>query len=218
MALEVLKFRDIVRVTSIPRVIQEDGVNPSLEMVGEDFSSVEQVFFNDVASPGFIILSKHKMIAELPAGVRRNIRTVEVLSSLFTGTAEASKVLFEMGDRTCNITGLLRLMQLYVMWLLKTPGSDIFRPDDGGGLLRMAGQLATGRSMSPLLSGVTQAVERTTDQIRNMQSNVRSLPASERLLDASCLGVDANAQDTSVSASIIIDNVLGEQATSLIDL
>ena len=215
--LEVIKFRDLITVTAITRFVP-NMADLTIEVEGEDFSSVEEVLINEVHAPEFIILNKNLMWVRLPDAAKNQISTVEVISSNFTKTIQASKLQFKIGDKTRTVTGILKLTQLFTKWLLQTPGSDIFDQDRGGGLQMMVGSLATTKKMEPVLSRISQAVSSTASQIRAAQTTQANLPMNERLLSATVTNVNVYEQQMEARAVIDVKNMAGEDAISSLQL
>jgi hypothetical protein len=214
--LEVVKFRDVIPVLSIPRFVQGLEI-PTLEVKGEDFRNVGQVFINEVSSPEFIIVSRGVMYVQVPTSVA-SIRTIEVISTDFTSTSQASKLQFEIGDKTSTASGITKLMQLFVKWLLQSPGSDIFNPERGGGLLELVGQVGTSRKMGPVISTVSRSIQNTVSQIRSAQVNVSGLPLSERLLSADLVDFDIFESQMEVRARVSLVSLAGQGAAASLAL
>jgi len=214
--LEVIKFRDLIPVTSIPRVVP-GFQNTTVEILGEDFNSVESVWINDIQVPEFIIVSKNKLWAQLPTEAS-TIQIVEVRSSNFTRTNMASKILFEVGTRTRKIEGLLKLVQLFTKWMLQSPGSDIFNPERGGGLQQLVGKVVSSKKMEPILAVISRSVDQTSLQIRTAQASARNLPLSERLLTANLIGVNVNEDKMEAAARVRVVSMAGDDAVSALTL
>lgn len=211
--LEVVRFRDIVPVKSVNGFVP--NITPlTLEVTGEDFSSVESVQVNEAQAPNFIVVNKNTLWVELPSAAQQRISTIEVTSSGFTRTTDSSVITYQIGPKTRAVEGILKLMQLFLKWLLQTPGSDIFNPDRGGGLQEVAGRLSSNRRSSTALAAVTRAVSTTANQIRASQLNTVRLPSDERLLDAQIENVAVNTELMEVHLSINLLSVAGTQATS----
>jgi hypothetical protein len=215
--LEVVRYRDLVPVSNIPRFVPGLGY-PTIEIIGDDFSSVERILVNEVNAPEFIILTKHKMYVQLPPAAYERITTIEVLSSKFTKNSEGSKVSYELGSKTRTVEGILKLVQLFMKWMLQSPGSDIFNLDRGGGLQDMAGRLISNRTMDTIVSAVSRAVTSTTSQIRTAQNNVRGLPASERLLSADLVDISVFDKQMQAQVKVKITSVAGADAVSSLEL
>lgn len=207
LSLEVVKFRDILRVDSIPRLIT-GAPSLTVELKGEDFNSADIVSINDIPSPAFIITDKHTILAELPEHVKQ-ISKVSILSSRFTTTGEASQVVFKVGSKTRTVTGVLKLTQLFIKILLTTPGRDIFDPDLGGGLLGLVGQITSISRSDRSLAAVAQAVSTTASQVKRSQMNVSNLPLNERLLSAELVDLRMIQGTDEVRARVQITSVAG---------
>jgi hypothetical protein len=181
--IEVVKYRDLIEVNSIPRFVPGMAA-PTIEVRGEDFSSVEIVRINDVDAKEFMIINKTTMWVVLPDAAQGEISTVEVISGNFTRTAKASKLMFQFGTTTRKVSGLLSLTQLFTKWLLTSPGSDIFNVQAGGGLQNLVGRISSSRNMEPVITSITQSIDRTSEQIRTMQTQTPGLNSDEKLLSA----------------------------------
>lgn len=215
--LEIVQFRDLIEVKALSRFVPGFSV-PTLEVVGEDFTSVEEVLINEVKAPSFIIVNKTTLWAELPESARGRITTVEVLSSGFTKTAVGSRVDFRIGDNTRRITGLLKLSQLFMKWMLQSPGSDIYNPSRGGGLQDLIGKLISTDNISPLLATSTRAVSTTSSQIRSAQAGYPGLPQNERLLAANVDNLYVAKDKALVSLRVNITSVAGQDAVAALTL
>lgn len=216
MTLEVIKFRDVIRVSSIVGFVR-DIPKPTIEIEGEDFTSVESVQINDTLSPGVVVLSRTRLIAEVPGSIDR-IRSISVLSADFTYTAEASRISFRLGNKTKKVTGLLALVQLFTKWLLQSPGSDIFNPERGGGLQRLVGQSLSTNRLDPLLATITRSVDTTARQIRSAQLRRAGIPLDERLLAATVVGINVFEPNLEASARVRLEAVSGRAAVTNVEL
>jgi len=215
--LEVVKFRDLVTIQSLPRFVP-GFVQPTLEIKGEDFSSVEEVLINEVTSPEFIIINQFTIYAQLPKAAQNKISSVEVISNKFTRTTAASKLSFSIGNKTKSIEGILKLMQLFVKWLLQSPGSDIFNIERGGGLQEMVGSITDSRRMDGIIGVLTRSIQNTTNQIRSAQTNMTQLPLSERLLTAELADFDVFSDHMEIRARIKLVSLAGKEAVTALVL
>jgi hypothetical protein len=214
--LEVIKFRDVVTVTALTRFVP--NLSPlTIEVIGEDFSSVEEVFVNDVKAPEIIVVNRTTLWVQLPEAAQNGIRSIEVISSAFT-SFDQSKLSFKIGPRTKTIEGPLKLMQLFVKWMLQTPGSDIFNPARGGGLQELAGKVTTTRQMDPIIATITRSVNQTSTQIQRSQVAQPKLPLGERLLSADIVNVDVSTQLMEAHLKISLLTMSGEDALASIQL
>jgi hypothetical protein len=215
--MEVIKFRDLIRVTDLPRFVPGTD-EPTMEVLGEDFSSIEKILINGERATDYIVVNKSTLWVVIPESARHDLRSIEVVSNDFTVTAAASKMTFELGDTPKKISGLLSLTQLYTKWLLQSPGSDIFNPSRGGGLQDLVGQLISLSKMDHILSSITRSVAHTTEQIRAAQLGVSGLTLDERLLDATLMDVDRSADKLEARARVQVIAMSGEEALSSITL
>ena len=214
--LEVVKFRDTVPVRELPRFVP--GLqNLTLEVIGDDFTSVEEVFVNEVKSPEFIVINSTTMWVQLPEAAQDRIETIEVISSAFTAF-ERSRLSFQLGNKTKIVDGPQKMMQLFVKWLLQSPGSDIFNPERGGGLQELAGKVTTTKRMEPILATITRAVNQTAAQIQRVQVAQPGLPLRERLLSAVVDGVNVSTQTMEAHIRVRLSTMSGETARTSLQL
>lgn len=214
--LEVIKFRDIVPMSSVPRLVPGFD-DPTIEITGKDFTSVSKVLINSSPSPEFIIVNKNTIYAQLPI-TAVGIKTIEIISNKFTKNNPNSKLEYEIGDKTIVVTGIQKLVQLFVKWLLQSPGSDILNPDRGGGLQEMVGNITSSRYMGPVLGVITRAVSTTSSQIRSAQVSAKGLPLDERLLSAEVQGMRIHDQQMEAGVDIKIQSVAGPDAVTSLGL
>jgi len=214
--LEVIRYRDVLLVTAATRFVP--GVTPiTLEIKGEDFSSTERVFINEIQCPEFMIVDKKTLYAQLPENTAR-ISQIEVISSKFSRSEGSSKVTFEIGDKTRKVNGILKLTQLFAKWILQSPGSDIFDASRGGGLQEIVGQVMTGKDMQPVYASLTRSVNTTVSQIRAAQANQPTLPLDERLLRAELVDLQIFEAQMEARARVQIESLAGSSALAALQL
>jgi hypothetical protein len=214
--LEVVKFRDLIPVSSVSFANGFDET--TLDIYGEDFLSVEKVLVNELKCPEFIILNKNRILAQLPSGARNQISSIEVVSSNFTKTAAASRVSFSFGSKTRTVSGILKLVQLFTKWMLQSPGSDIFNPERGGGLQEIVGQVMTSRKMDQVLSAISMTVQSTSSQIRSAQLMHSNLPLDERLLTADLVDVNVYEKEMEARVKVSVTSMAGRDAVASLAL
>jgi len=157
----------------------------------------------DRKSPDVMILSKTELIAQLPDSlqVNTNVQSVNVLSRTLTITPK-SVLRFRIGDTPGRVSGLTRLLQLFVKILLTNPGSDIFNPNLGGGALKNVGVSFGIDQGTNIRADFIISVGRTVRQVIAIQSRNSSIPRDERLLTANVVGVTFNREAASLFVSI----------------
>jgi len=179
--LQVIEIRDVLKVTGTEPL---PGFSPrSIRVYGKDLRNTHEVYVNDAKSPSVLVVTNTEMLVQVPPTLgRAPVRTVQAISHKLTNT-ERSKITFRIGDTTHAVSGMERLIQMFIKILFQTPGSDIFSSRTGGGLLRSVAK-QTSRSGGSMVADLNLGVERTTRQIMNMQANNMALPLTERLLFA----------------------------------
>lgn len=178
----------------------------ALDVIGEDFRSVDEVFINDMQVPDYIVVNKTRLIAQLPESLQENpdVTSIQVLSRTLTVTAK-SLLRFRIGDTPGQVQGILRLLQLFVKLLLSEPGSDIFNKDLGGGALRNVGTTFSVGDGESIKQDFVIAIDRVARQIIGLQSRNGSLPRDERLLNAELKG--ATFDRTQGSLFVVVEVV-----------
>ena len=149
------------------------GQGTALDIRGRDFSDITGVIINGIRSPVFVVVSPLRILADIPSGeVGSVVRSVSVLTSNIRGS-KASIVSFEAASFSSQMgeTGLL--IQRFLKILLTTPGSDIFAPQTGGGLLSIIGSISQAgqQNISALASLYIRQTEEqmVAEQAKNLQ-------------------------------------------------
>ena len=188
-----IDFQCIQPVVVIPlnSVTNLAGMVPrTLQLIGQDFSSVAQVLVNDIPSPSTVVVSKTKMLAQVPDNlVNFTITSVTVTSNNLTISAR-SIIKFQIGTVASKVSGILRLLQIFLKILFTTPGRDIFAPRIGGNGLKDVGLTFGKDEGGNIISDFIVAVTTTTRQIISIQSRDPTLASSERLLSVSYTHLD----------------------------
>ena len=215
--LEVIKFRDLIPIESIPQFVPGFEF-PTLEIKGEDFRNVDRVLINEMSSPEFIIVNKHTIYVQLPPAAEKSITNIEVISSNFTKTNSYSAIQYEIGNKTRTVSGLMKLVQLFVKWMLQSPGSDMFNPERGGGMQELVGKIQTSRTMDSIASTISRSVKNTVTQIRAVQVNVQGLPLNERLLSAEVTDLQVFEKQMESRVKVNILSAAGKEAVAALEL
>lgn len=207
--MDSIQLIRLLDVANISLVQEAAGVSPrSLLVIGEDFRSVEQVVMDGIASPDVVVLSDTQLVAEVPEVLRSStIFNVTVLSQSLTLT-DSSLVEFTFGTRPVTARSTVRVIQNFLRILLRSPGSNIFHKRSGGGLLKRVGDNITARSAADVQIAVTN----TKQYIVSIQTPQRSIPPSERLLEAEITALNADPANTSLYVTILLTTHSGQQA------
>ena len=214
---QVVFPQDSVRLNQIRQ--ETIGGFAAIRAIGEDFRSVDEVVINNQPSPDVIVLSKTELIAQLPDSMQRapDVQSVTVLSRSFTVTRR-SLLRFRIGKRPAKVRGILRLLQLFVKILLTSPGTDIFRPGSGGGILNKIGTTFGSDEGSSLVTDFVVSVTRTQRQIVAMQARDQRSPRDERLLSATVVGSQFDKTQGALYMRIRIISQAGESAEANLEV
>lgn len=191
----------------------------TLDITGEDFRSVDEVLIDNVPSPDVLILSKTRLIAQLPDVFQKapNITNVAVLSRDLTITPR-SLLRFRVSDTPGRVRGLLRLMQLFLKVLFTTPGRDIFSRRTGGGALRGIGETFGADEGGDMISNFVIAVDTTARQLVATQGRNPTTPRDERLLSARVTSARFNRELGALLTSVELTSQAGRAALANLEL
>jgi hypothetical protein len=212
---QVVWPQEVVKVHQIRLAQLVPGVPRAFDIVGEDFRSVDEVLINDIPSPDVTILSKTRLIAQLPDILQKafGLTSVTVTSRKLTIT-ERSYLRFRIGSTPGRVQGILRLVQLFVKVLLSTPGRDIFSKKIGGGVMRNLGAYYGADEGGSLVNNVVIAVQTTARQIISIQGRDTGIPLDERLLAARVVSSGFNREEGAILVSVEVTSQAGRAATA----
>lgn len=211
--LQVLFPQSVVPLSSVRPL---PGVQPrTLEVIGEDFRSVDEVQVNNQVSPSVVVLSPQRLIVQVPDGVLDRVTSVTVTSNHLT-LSDKHLLRFRLGRSPSKVSGIVRLMQLFVKVLLTTQGTDIWAPQLGGNGMRNLGRTFSAQAGQGIVSDFVIAVNQTTRQIIAAQAKDPRIPPDERLLRAQVLSVTYNRNEGALVPTVELLNQTGQPArTSL---
>lgn len=212
---QVVWPQEIVKVNGIRLAPLVRGVPRALDITGEDFRSVDEVLINDLSSPDVTILSKTRLLAQLPDLLQKSsgLTSVTVTSRKLTMTKK-SFLRFRIGNTPGRVQGILRLVQLFVKVLLSTPGRDIFSKKIGGGAMRGLGSNYGADEGGNLVSNVIIAVNTAARQVISIQGRDPSIPLDERLLSARVVSSGFNREEGAILVSVEVTSQAGRAATA----
>jgi len=204
--LQMIEIRDIL---AVKRLEIAHGVIPrSVYVRGADLRSAAEVWINEYKSPDIIQIDNQTVLAQVPNAIGEGpLRSVNVVSSRLTSTKN-SRIAFKLGDSTRYISGIERLVQVFLKILLQTPGTDAFSPLLGGGILRAAGRLSGSATAAAntLVADVDVGVSRTRRQLLSLQAHEPALALQEKLLYARLLEAKFVPQEQTLYAIIDVAN------------
>lgn len=206
--IRLIRLLDVLPVTSMTNAL---GVSPrSLIVKGENFHAVDTVLINGAASPSFVAYSTSELVAQVPEEYSDAVITeVMVLSASISYTAQ-SLLELTIGTKVRRVAGVQRLVQTFIRHLLRTPGSNIFHPTSGGGLARMVGKNIDDH----MAADVAVAIGIVKQYIIGVQTPVRSIPPSERLLSAEIADLATDPARATVYVTIILTSHSGARSAA----
>lgn len=214
--LQVVAPQEAVLLNNI-RILP--GPPRTIDVIGTDFRSVDEVLINNISSPDVIVLSKTRLLAQVPdfLGSTQKILSVLVLSRRLTFTTR-SLLRFRIGKTPGRVVGILRLVQKFLKILFTTPGTDVFNKQTGGGALRNIGVTFGYGDGDQILNELVIAIDTTSRQIIALQSREPSLPLDERLLSAKILKAGFNKDEGAIDVMLEVVSQAGKAAVANLEL
>lgn len=208
--LQVCIPQEAVSLTQV-RILP--GVSPrTLDCLGSDFRAVDEVMINGQPSPDVVVVSRTRLLAQVPDTLRNDtITSVTVTSNRLTMTA-SSLIRFRLGATPGKVTGILRLVQVFLKLLFTRPGSDIFSPRVGGNALSGLGSTFGRDDGGGVVSDFVLSVATTQRQLLAIQARDPSLPLDERLLSAKVVSASFNKQEAALIVSVELTSQSGRSA------
>lgn len=216
MDFQVIYLRDVLQVTSVDNLV---GVVPrTLDIRGPDFRNVVRVEINEVPAPNFVVASPRQILAQVPTNQEKElIRSLAVLSSSFTTQAN-SQLKFEISNFPRGISGLMKMVQNFVLYLLRTPGTDAWYPRSGGGVLKFAGSSFSKNTSGGVVADFSLSVNRTRNQLMGLQANNPRLSSDEKLAAANVLSAVFSPAQSALLARVELIAQSGKRAAIGLEL
>jgi len=205
---QVVFPQEVIKVNSVRWV--PDSSPPQLDIIGDDFSAVDEVLINEIASPAFLVLSRTRLIAVVPDGIS-SVDTVSVISRRLVLT-EKSILRFRVSRYPSKVSGILRLVQLFTKLLLTTPGTDIFSKKVGAAGIKNVGATFSKGQAGSIVSDFVVAVQNTQRQIITIQSRQPRLPPDEKLLSARVSSATFSSEESALIVSVELTSYAGKTA------
>lgn len=209
--LKIIVIRDLLTVTEADYA--KNVSPPSLLITGEKLDETSKILINDLEAPEYMVLSKNRLLAQIPDSQRSSIITKLAVLAESPSVTRSSLLHFELTSFK-SLKGIERLVQLFVKLLLQTPGSDKFEQSLGGGLMSIIGKNISRHDSKSVQSAVVSAVTRTRDQILSIQGKDGRIPLDERLLTAKTEAIGFDPNTTTVAARVALSAVSGRQAVA----
>ncbi len=210
--IKIITIKDILpvnRVTYVPNFSPQ-----SIKVDGQLLLQANEVFINEIPSPEFMVISNSQLIAQVPDSQTKTLIKSVVVHATKPSPDRSSILHFDAGKTISSIKGVEKLVQYFVKMLLQNPGSDIFNPADGGGVLGMIGRVVSKKDSNSLAASLVSAVTRTQEQVIARQNKITRIPPDERLLRAETQAVGFNPNTTTLAARISVGAVSGREAVA----
>lgn len=210
--IKVIAIKDLLQITGAQVAL---GLTPkTIDVQGLEFLQATSVEINGIEAPEFLIVSNYRILAQVPSGQQGSVINSIAVFAEKPAANRSSVFLFEVGRSLRGLSGIERLVQMFVKIAMQTPGKDKFRPTIGGGLLALAGQNITADAKTNLSSSAVSSIGRTRDQVISLQNKVPRIPPDERLLTATVQGVGFDANTTTLAIRVLITAQSGQQAVT----
>lgn len=204
---QVLEFKS---ATPIQEVGIFDRAPLTLDIRGANFKEVMEVRINGIRSPEFIVLTQRRILAQVPRSQRSAaVGSVTVISAKERLSQKAVISFTAAVSSGAVAEGPVRLVQNFLKLLFTTPGSDIFAPNQGGGLLKLIGSIG---EAATLKARSTLSVGNTQTQMIRIQAQDPRLASSEKLKSARLLLAEFEPQAATLSLRIRLTAVDGSTA------
>jgi len=204
--------QQIINLSSVTPV---EGVGVrTLDILGEDFRAVDEVLINGAVSPSLVVVSKTRLLAQVPdIALLQTITSVQVVSRSLVLT-ERSIIKFQVGHTPSKVRGVLRLVQLFLKTLFTTQGTDIFNKKSGASALKNLGRTFSKDEGGGIISDFVLAVGSAQKQIIASQSRDSSIPRDEKLLSAKVTRSSYNKNESALVVSVELTSQAGRAAVA----
>ena len=186
----VVDFVGLGTITSL----QPFGTN-TLKIVGKDLTDSSVVRINGAATTSFIVQTPESIIVDIPEALQG--APVQSVSVLKNADVTDDFAMVSLNIKTKQTTdNSVYVLQKYLRLLLMSPGSDIFYPNDGGGLYALAGSVVGDHAEVRVMESI-KAAERML-----LARQTASLPAEKRLVRVETLKVNYSIHTMSISVEL----------------
>ena len=212
--IQVISVVDDLQVESIEDIA--DAEPRTLRLVGSGgFNSAQRVVINDYGIDSFIAISDTVLLVN-PGAVFDSVAVTDmnvvVISGELTNTRRV-RLVFSPTVRLRRVTGVQKLVQQVLKTMLSNVGTNRFRVQEGGALLKLTGFSMTPNAKPRIVTALSQAITSTETQVIAAQASVRGLPLDERLLSLSLGGVAFDDTTMEVRATIRLTTFVGRSVS-----
>lgn len=177
----------------------------------EDYRNVVTVVVNDWIIDE-VAMYGQDLLAYIPSEMDPDTEDVRYAALIAVETANSDETLLRIGLGVipAEISGVDRLIQLFVKVLFQTPGTDIFYRDIGGGLMSLR-RGGTAGDMNALSADIAAAVRKAEKDVKTMQAGM-NLPASEKLVKMDVLRIRPDSGTGDVNVLLALTTVGGNKS------
>lgn len=184
-----------------------------LRITTERVERVSVVLINGVTSSRVLPVSSTQLLVEIPASVLGGAITSVAALSARPRTMGSSVISFRLLKETTPSYGLQRLVQRFLLLLLSTQGSDLFSPQQGGGMLALIDNVLRGQDQN-IQGGVQRCITKALQELRRIDAKNPSLSEDERIGEAKLGGIRIDDQTGTIAAQIHLSAMSGQVAVS----
>jgi hypothetical protein len=199
--IKIARFKNPLKISSVTRLS-----NNITAIKGEGFLEANEVYINEISQRSYIILSDKEIAVNFPGDEK--ILNVAVLTEQLI-LNQPNLTFFEIGPSFKSIEGMSKLIQNFIVPLMRTPNTNKF-DTFGGGMLKLPGKLMTNAGGN-IKADIVNAVDRTKNYLINKQNKL-NIPLSEKLLDVRVVAVSIDAEHN-MSVAVTITNKAGESSS-----
>ena len=199
--IKIARFKNPLKVKTIKRLS-----NNITSVIGDNFQTASELFVNEEVQRQWIILSNTEIAVTFPSSV--DIFSIAVLTEELIPD-RLNLTFFEIGPQLKSVSGMSKLIQNFLKFLLMAPNSNKFNTF-GGGLLKIPGKTID-NSQQSIKTEIINAIQRTKNYLVNRQNKIQSMPLSEKLLDVQVLSMNIDTE-SNMTVSVLIKNKVGEES------
>jgi hypothetical protein len=211
----MIDFQIVAAQTSLPvqSVAPIRGFVPlSVVVLGTNLDQTSSVLFNGVESPDFIVVSKSRLIVQVPASqIGKGFTSITALGTSLLASSGTAVLSLQLVNPIKEVSGLSRLVQSFVISFLTTPGSDVFNPSSGGGGNAIIGR-TTDKQGTGVAADLANALTRTKNELTQVQAQQPNLPLDEKLLSVNLDSIAFDSSTGALMARVSLSNMLGQNA------
>lgn len=208
--IQVISVVDDLQVLQVEEI---EGSDPrTLRVVGRGgFNDAQRVIINDYGIDTFLIVNDMVLLV-VPGSTFDNVSVenmnVVVVSGTLTNTRRV-RLFFGPTVRLKRVIGVQKLVQHVVKILLTNVGTNSFRVQEGGNLMKLTAFPLTPASRPRIVTALSQATSSTESQITAAQATQRGLSLDERLMGLALAGVTFDDETLEVQATIRLTTFRG---------